>query len=182
MISLAQIEIKLLAARLKDKFDKIPTLAEAINLLFRPTEIIGEIDQNLTKAKDDLAKEKTKAIKEILQEGIADLEARKEYYTELLNSDEFNDFLVTNSDVYERIAALLKLIESDLAVKWVIVTFFLMSRFDGDWNFDKTARLPMSVVDRIYDFYRRELNKGKEIEEEPEVEVISEDEDDLKKS
>lgn len=163
----AQIEIKLLAAKFKDNFDeseefKVDNLQDALDLLFKPVKLIADLKTELEQGKKDIKAEKNPILKEILTKASEETEKKVEQYTKLLNDDEYSDFIFQNSESYQKIADLSKLVESDLAIKWMIVTFFLMSRYDGDWDFNKTARLPMSIIDKVYEFYKREANKGQD--------------------
>lgn len=165
----AQIEMKLLAAKFKDFFDlkygtdetpAVANISDALKMIFSPVDFLSEYKEALEVALEEIEAEKSPVMKEILQKNYKVNLAQYKLYMDILDSGDYADFLVKNTETYQKIADLSKMIESDLSIKWVTVTFFLMSRYYADWDFDKTARLPMSVIDKVYEFYLQELNKG----------------------
>lgn len=160
----AQIEIKLLAAKLKDaaKASKYPidNLNDALGLLFNPVSFLASIKDEITEAQKEADEEQNPILKEILLKPIAETQARFDRYKDLLNSDVYSDFILVQTESYKKIADLSKMVESELSVQWVIVTFFMMSRCNEDWGFDRTARMPRAAIQEIYDFYVLESNKG----------------------
>lgn len=174
-----QIELKLLAAKLKDTIPSIKSIAHSLGLLFKPVDFLAEIKEQLNAAQADIDAEKNPVMKKILSEATQDTQDMYDMYREVLDSEAYSNFFINNTESYQKIADLTKLVENDLSIKWVIVTFFLMSRFDGDWSFDRTARLPMSVIDKVYEFYKKEANKGLDTIdiEVPDEEIAAPDKD-----
>ncbi len=183
----AQIQIKILAAKLKDRFDaeeelpSIVNLVDALSLLFTPVKFIAELSENIAKGEREIEAEKNKVMKNILRDALKSSITLRDNYTVILNSDEYSKFILENNETYQKIADLSKLVESDLSIQWLIVTFFLQSRFDENWSFDKTARLPIGKCNAIYKFYELEANKGEEIVDlelpETQIEVPDKDPD-----
>jgi len=78
-----------------------------------------------------------------------------------LNSPEYESFLLSNTSELQRLGEAAKLVEDDLTIDWLKVTFFLMSRYSGEWTLGKTAALTTSRIKQIVDFIELESNGGK---------------------
>lgn len=79
---------------------------------------------------------------------------------ELSESEEYQDFLLNNASRLQKIADLAGLLENDLAINWLKVTFFMASRVDSTWTMSKSAALRPSQVSQILEFINLELNGG----------------------
>ncbi len=81
---------------------------------------------------------------------------------ELSDTEEYQDFLLRNASRLQKIADLANLLENDLAVNWLKVTFFIMSRVNAKWTMGQSAALRPSQVNQILSFINLELNGGVE--------------------
>ena len=128
-----QVELKVLAATFQKDLG-LESLTVALNLLFNAEAFIAEQDE------------------------VTALE-----YTALLGSAAFENFLVSNTESYQRLINLSKLVESDLDVKVVQLTYFLKSRYDAEWAYEDSKTLTLGEVDALYDFLLQESNKGQPV-------------------
>lgn len=80
--------------------------------------------------------------------------------TELATSQEYLDFEVEHKDDLANLIDSLKLGENAKGVEWVKVTFFMISRIDGNWTHSDTGCLLESQIESISKFITREANKG----------------------
>jgi len=85
---------------------------------------------------------------------------------ELLNSDEYGDFLTNHQDKLNQLNETLRLVQNDRALNWLKVGFFLLSRYSENWELGHTAMLKEWQIQEILQFINREANGG--IEPEPE--------------
>jgi hypothetical protein len=151
-----QIALVQLSAKLKKELG-LDNRNDALSLLF------GNLPDDCQDPQDKKAKE------------------RKERYTKLLESDEYDEFILTNTEELNRIGELAKLIDSDITVNWLKISFVMLSRYDGEWSLGKTAGLPTSKINELTNFITREANGGKDPEPQPQIEQ-SEEEDEGKSS
>lgn len=166
-----QVEMKLLGVALFEEFNKdengkpitdedkliIVSLSDAINLLFNAVDFLESLPN------------KTKAEKEL-----------KQRYSALLESKQHDSFVIRHTENYEKLANLSKMVQTNHALKWMSVTFFLMARLDGEWSFSDTASLTVAELDEVYKWIELERNKGV-APGDPIIEVMSEEEE-LKKT
>lgn len=100
--------------------------------------------------------------------------------TELATSQVYLDFEVEHKDDLTNLIDSLKLGENAKGVEWVKVTFFMISRIDGNWTHSDTGCLLESQIEAISKFITREANKGVDPEpidrdEEIELDTTSKD-------
>lgn len=104
---------------------------------------------------------------------------RYKFYTWLLNTNIFKEFLVNNSKSFNHIGELAKNVENNITVNWLKTTFFLCSRYSEEWTLGKTASLPKSKIDEIISFIEKETNGGNTPDEQ---EITAQEEQDVGKS
>lgn len=138
----------------KLKYGSVDNLSHAIGLLFRPSDLLDELD-------DDKLRDQ---------------------YVALLASTTYENFLISHTDDYTKLANLSQLVQTAHNVVWVKTTFFLKSRFDGEWEFEDTATLTVDELAKFKDIMELEANKG--VKPEVLVEETEElsDEEQLKKT
>lgn len=104
---------------------------------------------------------------------------RYKFYTWLLNTNIYKEFLVNNSKSFNHIGELAKNVENNITVNWLKTTFFLCSRYSEEWTLGKTASLPKSKIDEIISFIEKETNGGNTPDEQ---EITAQEEQDVGKS
>jgi len=100
---------------------------------------------------------------------------RKQFFEWLLDSQLYKEFLVHHNDEFNKISELAQNVEGDLTINWLKVSFFMLSRYSGEWTLGKTAALPTSKINEIIKFIERETNGGKEPEQPQPSEQEEED-------
>ena len=138
----------------KIKYGAVDNLSHAIGLLFRPSDLLDEL--NDTKV--------------------------KEQYVALLASTAYENFLISHTDDYQKLANLSQLVQTAHNVVWVKATFFLKSRFDAEWQFADTATLTVEELEKVREIMELEANKGVKPEALAEETEDLTDEEQLKKT
>lgn len=160
-----QIAFVELADRLKEKINK---QLEQQNVKSRIEYLDDAISLLENDVPDDCKEPKSKEEKE-----------RYKFYTWLLNSNVYKEFLVNNSKSFNHIGDLAKNVENNITVNWLKTTFFLCSRYSGEWTLGKTASLPKSKISEIVSFIEKETNGGNVPDNQ---EITAQEEQDVGKS
>lgn len=87
--------------------------------------------------------------------------------SELVETEAYQTFNDANQSEIDSLLELSKLAQNTQAINWMRVTFFILSRVDGDWTFGKTAALRTSQINDIIAFIAKEANGGIEPANEP---------------
>ena len=116
----------------KKAYLEVETLADAVNILFEPKRAVEK----------------------------ATSEEQKKNYSALISSDYYSNFIKQSQSAIDKIQDITKAIQSQDAIKWVFVTYFLMSRFDADWSFEDTGDLTPEELDEVYKCIEHERTKG----------------------
>lgn len=152
-----QIALVQLSAKLKNELG-LDNRSDALSLLF------GDLPEE---CKNPQTKENKK---------------RRDQLQDILNSDQYDNFILANTEELNRIGELAKLIDNDITIKWLKVSFLMLSRYDGSWTLGKTAGLPSSKIEEMFNFLLRETNGGKPPEEQPQLEQAESQDEDTGKS
>lgn len=103
-----------------------------------------------------------------------------EELTEKLNSDEYSAFLIENKTRLRKLAESSELSGNNTLLLWLKITFFLLSRYSGEWTLGKTSALRPSQIKALDEFITLEANGGNEPDD---VETLGEgDSEDTGKS
>ena len=89
---------------------------------------------------------------------------KKKELQAILDSTDYENFLLANTQELHKLGEMNKLIDDDITINWLKVTFFMLSRYSGEWTLGKTAALPTSRINEIVAFIAKESNGGKEPE------------------
>lgn len=81
---------------------------------------------------------------------------------DLARTPEYEDFLEQNEKQAEEIISLFKLSIDQRSLRWMRITFFMLSRVTGDWTMGKTVALRESVLNKIDNLIIKETNGGVE--------------------
>ena len=87
----------------------------------------------------------------------------KEKLEELINTEEFEDYLLGKRDEILDLSKQLQ-VANDSNLDWFKVTFFMLSRYSSEWDISKTIKLRVSQINEILDFIALEANGGKPLE------------------
>ena len=78
----------------------------------------------------------------------------------LARSKDYLNFEQVNSADIQTLIDNLKLGQSKIGVEWLKITFFMLSRIDGEWTHSATGGLRESQLNAISEFITLETNKG----------------------
>lgn len=81
-------------------------------------------------------------------------------------------FLMKHLDRFTKLADMANAATEGAVESWMRITFFLLSRYDANWNFSKTASLRKSEIDALLKFIAQEANGGVPLEEQSEEEDL----------
>jgi len=104
----------------------------------------------------------------------------KKQLQSVLDSPEYENFLLNHTQELQKIGEMAKLIDDDITINWLKVSFFMVSRYDGEWTLGKTAAMPTSRINELVKYIELEANGGK-LPEAPAIAPTAEDEEDAGK-
>lgn len=93
---------------------------------------------------------------------------------EIENNPLYDAFNEENEEAIARYLELARVIQSDVAISWFKITFFMLSRYSGNWDLSNTASLRGSQISAILAFITKEANGG--VVPEP-VEIVETEEE-----
>lgn len=79
-------------------------------------------------------------------------------------------FFMAHLNRFTKLADMAAATEEGAVEAWMRITFFLLSRYDANWSFSKTASLRKSEIDALVKFIATEANGGVPPQEQPETE------------
>lgn len=93
---------------------------------------------------------------------------------ELAESNQYSQFIEDNYQEIKRLAELSRVANNTASKEWLRLTFFLLSRYDGNWQISDTAMLKQTQIDALNEFILREASGGN-------IESVVSDDTDVKK-
>lgn len=80
-------------------------------------------------------------------------------------------FFMRHLNRFTKLSDMAAATEEGAVEAWMRITFFLLSRYDGNWSFSKTASLRKSEIDALINFINTEANGGVPLQTQFETET-----------